>query len=65
MQSGCQQHEPTEASKQNTANRSRNSLRSRREGCQGRENADGIMGNVEATIIYTPANKSLSPRLFA
>ena len=34
MQSGCQQHELTEASQQNIANRSRNSLRSRREGRQ-------------------------------
>ena len=37
MQSGCQQHEPTEASKQNTANRCRNSLRSRREGRQWKD----------------------------
>lgn len=34
MQSGCQQHEPTEASKQNIANRSRNSLPLGREGRQ-------------------------------
>lgn len=39
MQSGCQQHEPTEASQQNIANRSRNSLRSRREGRQKKQEA--------------------------
>ena len=32
--SGCQQHEPTEASWQNIANRSRNLLASARGGCQ-------------------------------
>ena len=42
MQSDCQQHEPTEASQQNIANRSRNSLPLGREGCQRKS---GVVGN--------------------
>ena len=53
MQSDCQQHEPTEASWQNIANRSRNLLASARGGCQGiSPNFDKILMDVAALLYF-------------
>ena len=48
MQSGCQQHEPTEASQQNIANRCRNSLPLGREGCQSM--SEGYIGELSRLL---------------